>query len=379
MTDDEQTRLNFFMKRLNQTGISEKNRHYIKSFLKESALRQLSIARQKILVMELLYWDGLVKKDFKQAKQGDIKSAVAKMQAAKYTELTKKKKLSVLKMFYRWLLGKGEQYPEQISWARQIRFKEKELDSTTIIRKDDLAAMLKACDNARDSALLYFLWESGLRAGELLKMKINDLRDEGNFYSAEVSGKTGRRKIVFVECMPYLKKWLNKHPQRTNSDAPLFCSLFRNKVTTLSHRHLNTLLKKAGKMAKITKPVNPHAFRKAAASDKAPRYSHAVICSYFGWKQGSRTPQRYLGIDNEQSNTEVLKAYGIGKNKPIEPVEMVKCPNCGAENRPGNLICDACSRALSTVKAASLMEEMEKMKKKIDKLENERAVRTTKK
>jgi len=336
----------------------EANRGYIDKYLKDALLRNLSAGRRKILLMEAIYWSMLLKKDFRKANEDDLKDAVARMQASAYRDATKKKKVAILKNFYRWLYG-GDELPKQIKFAKRIHFKDVELDAKSIIRRDDLAKLLKACNNERDAALVYLMWESGVRVGELTNAKIDDYRDEGAYYSLEIKGKTGRRKIVLVECVPYMKKWLNKHPFRGVENAPLFCSLVHKKPAPLSMRHINTTLKALATTAKIKKPVNPHAFRKAAASDKAPRYSHATVCAFFGWRQGSRTPARYIGIDAEQTNAEVLKSYGIGKDTKPVPIGMVKCPNCGAENISGNLACDVCSRALNVGAALEIRKQLE--------------------
>lgn len=358
MVNDEVSRLTGFQRQLASSRMVEANRGYIGKYLKDALLRGLSPGRQKILLMEALYWERLLKKDFKKASEDDLKDIVARMQAAKYRDATKKKKVAILKNFYRWLYG-GDELPPQVKFAKRIHFKDVQLDAKSIIRRDDLEKLLKACNNARDAALVYLMWESGVRVGELTGAKIDDYKDEGAYYSLEVNGKTGRRKIVLVECVPYMKKWLNKHPFRGTDNPPLFCSLVHRKAAPLSIRHINTTLKMLAMKAGIKKPINPHAFRKAAASDKAPRYSHATICAYFGWRQGSRTPARYIGIDQEQTNAEVLKSYGIGTDTKPMPIAMVKCPNCGTENNSGNLVCELCSRAMNMGAALEVKKQLE--------------------
>ncbi|MCX6770763.1 MAG: tyrosine-type recombinase/integrase [Candidatus Micrarchaeota archaeon] len=358
MVTEEESRLMGFQRQLASSRMVEANRGYIGKYLKDALLRGLSPGRQKILLMEALYWEKLLKKDFKKATEDDLKDAVSRMQASKYRDATKKKKVAILKNFYRWLYD-GDELPPQVKFAKRIHFKDVELDAKSIIRRDDLEKLLKACDNVRDSALLYLMWESGVRIGELTNAKLDDYKDEGAYYSLEVNGKTGRRKIVLVECVPYMKKWLNKHPFRAAANAPLFCSLVHKTMAPLSIRHTNTTLKALAGKANIKKPINPHAFRRAAASDKAPRYSHATICAYFGWRQGSRTPARYIGVDAEQTNAEVLKSYGIGKDTKPAPIAMVKCPNCGTENISGNLVCELCSRALNMGAALEVKKQLE--------------------
>ncbi len=74
------------------------------------------------------------------------------------------------------------------------RQKEKEIISTELHQR-----MLYAYENARDKAILALLYDSGVRAGELLNRQIKDLEFQDYGLVLRVrSGKTGYRQVVVV-------------------------------------------------------------------------------------------------------------------------------------------------------------------------------------
>ena len=46
-----------------------------------------------------------------------------------------------------------------------------------------------------------------------------------------VTGKTGARKILVINCTPYLQQWINQHPENDNPDAFLWIGKFGKLLT----------------------------------------------------------------------------------------------------------------------------------------------------
>lgn len=64
--------------------------------------------------------------------------------------------------------------------------------------------------------------DTSARPGELLNLKISDIVfkvSESGIQYAEivVSGKTKSRTLPLINCIPYLKDWLQHHPTGSNS------------------------------------------------------------------------------------------------------------------------------------------------------------------
>ena len=86
--------------------------------------------------------------------------------------------------------------------------------------------------------------DSSCRPSEILGLKIKSIvfKTTGQHQYAEimVSGKTGIRHIPLFSALPYIKDWLDSHPQRANPNAYLIPSMdrkhrkFGNKMSSVS-------------------------------------------------------------------------------------------------------------------------------------------------
>jgi integrase/recombinase XerD len=85
----------------------------------------------------------------------------------------------------------------------------------------------KYCPNKRDRCYHAISKDTAARPHEILKVKIKtpSFKTAGNYQYAEilVNGKTGTRTLPLINSIPYVKDWLDEHPQRANPNAPLIC------------------------------------------------------------------------------------------------------------------------------------------------------------
>lgn len=68
-----------------------------------------------------------------------------------------------------------------------------------------------------------------LQRHELLKLRIKDIvyKNAGNSQYAQIQvyGKIGTRTLPLIQSIPYVKDWIDDHPQRANPNAHLFCGM----------------------------------------------------------------------------------------------------------------------------------------------------------
>jgi len=368
MISYDQSKIDYFLHRLeSSTSILECNKLYVKDFYNYNTTRGITVGRRKLLLQESFLWAEIFSQDMKTATKTQIQSIIAKvMNRNDLAIMTKEKKITVLKQLYKHLLGDDEDLPPQMKWTRHIRFKHPEKKASDMLTRDDLKQLLKSCLGERESVILYFLWETGVRAGELLNIKISDLKDNRSYFTVEVDGKTGRRNIPIVETVPYMRKWLNMHPAKHDTNAPVFCAINGQKVVPLDQRGLSAIIKRTARRAGITKPVNPHHFRHSAATRLSSTISTAVLCKLMGWGQGSSMPATYLHLSNDQAIDAVLKIHGVNKTAVVpEPVEMVICPSCQFSNIPSDILCANCNRMLNQTNAIEKDTAFEKMQEEV--------------
>jgi site-specific recombinase XerD len=170
-----------------------------------------------------------------------------------------------LKTFFRWAveIGSLQENPLRGFTMRTPR------TLPDVPTDDELRAVLAACPDTREGtrnrAVLLVLADSGLRAGEVLHLLVEDWRpaDRGLFVRA---GKGRKDRVAFIgpTTTRTLKAWLARHPQPA-PEAFLFCD---RGGRPLQHRHLVQILHRLSAKAGLPahRRLHPHALRHFAAT-----------------------------------------------------------------------------------------------------------------
>jgi len=273
-----------------------------------------------------------------------LREACSKINGDKqqYSPITKKDVKRQLGSLYNFV-HEGERSVEYASKEvkllirHQIKAADKRL-AKTVITREELRAMTRF-GNTMDKAMLWLLFESGMRNGEFEQLKKSDITliEEGLDVRVP-AGKTGERKNTVVEAKQFVLDWLIEHPKK-DEDAPLWISIDTKKPLTqggIAKRirevveRLNIYRKKKG-IPPYTTPINPHNFRHSRATELAAEsgMTEQILCIVFGWRIGSDMPRTYLHLNSEHAKRAVLKTYG--KAKPEEETKVITdwtCPKC---------------------------------------------------
>jgi hypothetical protein len=225
--------------------------------------------------------------------------------------------------------------------------------------------------------------DTGCRPHEILKLRLKDITFKtagGGQQYAEVlvNGKTGSRHIPLIDSIPYVKDWIDQHPQQGNPNAPLICGYAKSIGRRLKPRSLNKtydyykkglftkLVASVGKEEERTqeevpeedkqkikellkKPWNPYIRRHSALTEKSTILKYHVLTQYAGWKVGSLMPQKYLHYFGNESSDSILQAYGIvtKEKQDIDKFRSKQCPNCNEPNKPDSKFCNKCRMVLT--------------------------------
>jgi len=140
--------------------------------------------------------------------------------------------------------------------------------------RDEVGRLLEAANDQslagkRDRAILQVLLSTGLRVGELVNLKRNQVSLVSGEFS--VRGKGGRIRPAFLsdEALETLADYIES---RRDSNPYIFIRHYRNpalenKARPLTARSIQRLLKHVAAKAAITKPVTPHKLRHSFATD----------------------------------------------------------------------------------------------------------------
>ena len=260
---------------------------------------------------------------------------------------------------------------------------------------DDLL-FLKYCASVRQRCYHTISRDLSCRPHEILKLKLKDIhfKNSGEYQYAEVllNGKTGNRNIPLIASIPYLKDWIDQHPQAGNPNSPLICGLGKKvgrRLTTSSlyniyknyrEKVFPKLLDNPGVPPEdkqkirelLKKPWNPYVRRHSALTEKSTILPEHTLRQHAGWSMGSQMPQKYLHYFGNESSESLLEAYGImPKSQQIDQLKPKQCPNCMEPNKPDSKFCAKCRMVLTYDAYSETIEQKRTKEKDVETLKED--------
>jgi len=140
--------------------------------------------------------------------------------------------------------------------------------------------------------------------------------DAKQYAEVLINGKTGSSHIPLITSIPYIKDWLEAHPQRGNSNAYLIPKLSdRGQLRKLSpnglrQNYLNYKTKlfplllgediseddKHHIKELLNKPWNPYIRRHSSLTEKSKYLKENILRQHSGWAQNSQMHLKYFII-----------------------------------------------------------------------------------
>jgi integrase/recombinase XerD len=305
-------------------------------------------------------------------------------------------------MYYPDIEPKNRPMPEIMKNISQLKRKEQSIYQSSDLwtAETDDYIFLKYCPDKRHKAYHTIARDSSCRPAEILGLKIRDLHfktsETNQYVEIVVNGKTGNRSIPLFSAVPYIKDWIDDHPQRSNPNAFLIPSFdrrhkkFGNRMKEVSLNNIYRKYKfeffpalledpkvvpedKQKILDLLKKPWNPYIFRHSALTQKSTMLRDHTLRQHAGWSIRSQMPQKYLHYYGNESSESLLEAYGIvSSNKRQQQIDSLKpkqCPNCSESNIPDSKFCAKCRMVLTYNAYEETLEEQKKKDKRLEDLE----------
>jgi len=340
------------------TDISEENKKVLFGF-KDYCILQGNIGYPKI---ERYLFDGMrfakwLGESIVGANKEGLKQFILKIEQKDWSEETKRCFKIMLRKLYRFVEGIEEKgvYPERISWMKvYLPSNNHNKLPEELLTEEEVMKVVQHCKTLRDKALISALYESGCRVSEIGTMQIKHVSFEEYGARLTVNGKTGGRKILVVNSTPYLKEWINQHPENGNPEAFLWV---KSKGEYLSYTRITAILKNAAKNAKIKKRIYPHLLRHSRATALASIMPEASMKQYLGWSQASKMAGVYIHMSGKDTDESILRASGIEikKNNKNSAMQSKKCLRCQTVNEATNIFCKKCGLVLDKKEAEEII------------------------
>jgi len=282
-------------------------------------------------------------KPYKEMTKEDIINFLAHREMA---DNTRSLYLLLFKGFFRWLyeLPEGE-YPEQVSWIKDITMKSN-ITKSDLITSEELKRMISVAPSDRDKAIIAVLWETAFRVGEFTNLDIRDVEEKPYGFSITTrTSKTEVRTVPISQTAGYLARWLNSHPYRDDPNAPLWISFTKNKFghRINSEGGFRDIVKRIAQLAGVKKNIYSHLFRHTKLTDLARMgMREAAMRKFAGWTPTSNMPSFYIHLSGVDVERDALRASGI-EMEPERPIlETRECLRCGFNNVPTAIYCERC-------------------------------------
>lgn len=281
---------------------------------------------------------------------------------------------SCLVAYWKWLYSRRRRpFPE---WLH-ITVPKSRLNRKTdedVLTRDEVGRLADSTDSLRDKALIWSLYETGGRIGELMSLRLADieLQPEGYVRLRVRREKNGQLAPMFLfeAGVPSMVAWTKAHPTRSNPSSVLWVDTNKEWGAPISYRAVTKMLDVAARRAGVTKPVNPHNFRHTRATElaKDPNISSAMLEKAMGWVPGSRMAETYQHLAAKDLEDAFRRAHGI--SDPTKSAQSANrgrpraCGRCGTFNDAEDQFCGRCGGPLDV----EAVLETEVLKGKVDEL-----------
>lgn len=336
-------------------------------FLDHLSVLGLSLARVSKVASHLPALLRMMDFDVRGATRADVERVVAAINDnGRWSEWTKHDKKLVLRKLIQYAkyggCERGKPLPPEVSWVKlNVKDRDSRVTPEALLTVEEFEALVKACDNRRDKAMLHVMFEGALRPGELLGMKVGSVQFRDNYCLIAVKGKTGLKRIPLVVSYGPLLEWVEEHPGRVYPNAPLWCSLATNrKGERLSYRHFRLIIKRLARRVSLKKDVWPYLFRHSMLTALAKVFTEARLEQYAGWVHGSKMSAKYVHFSARDLEEAVLELHGLKNSEGEGGLKLVECPRCKGKNSPGNVRCRFCGYIIDKKVAAETEMDMDR-------------------
>lgn len=355
---------------------------------KTKAGTKVTPIRKTKLAQTLISAKQFLKSQFTDATIKDLSAAVDALNDSNYKQNTKNDHITILKLFYRWLIRKRltnitlEQLSDEDDGIRAPGVNTETAEAKDLITRDELSTIIKGCMTLRDKAIVAILYESAARISEISRLKWGDLEytNDGIIKLTIHDEKTKKKRYApLLMSMEYLAAWRSSYPGKPSDNTYIFID---RDGKPMEYRAIAYQITRAATRMGIEKRITPHLFRKSRLTEMVrDQYQESVI-KEIGWaNQGSQMMKTYIKLGSDDVMNEFLIKQGI-KKKEQKAKENVpqQCGYCFAMNSSVSEFCHKCGRPLSEEAKATLAAtkarahadpDYEKLLARLESLENE--------
>jgi len=354
--------------------ISSQNEKIIRDFVKAMVFEGISPLRIQAHIYKLCAYANKLKKPFDEFTRKDVEDWALWLNKNYENKSTQGQWIATIHRLFRHMkdISADEDLPPEVKWLK-IKGQKKRLRNEDLITQEEYNKIFARIPNLRDRAIVAVLWESGMRIGEVLNLRVGDIHFEGRLAHVNCDGKTGERSVLIRNSVAPVMVWLGTHPHKDDPTAPLWVAFepfgTRDALSVITFgQQLNYYVKVAG----VKKRIHPHLFRHTRATILHETMPLQAQKTYMGWHQDSNMIGTYAHLSTASVDLAVLKAMGedIAEVKK-EDTTILRCVNCNSINPAGAKVCVVCKQPTTDKLLVQQLELNERVNNFLNWLEND--------
>lgn len=227
--------------------------------------------------------------------------------------VTRARKLSALRTFFRFLVDQGEAELDPTEWLEApIRRKRLPKALSALQTSDLIDQEAPTKSPLRDRALLELMYGAGLRASETVGVDLQDLNLRDN--SLRVRGKGNKERIALFgkACQEALEAYVREERIEPVKDRPLFTNPHGGRLTT---RTVQNVVKRWARQVGLPPDVSPHTLRHSFATHLLDGGADLKTVQQLLGHESLATTQIYTHVSIERLKETVAKAHPSSKRR----------------------------------------------------------------
>ena len=237
---------------------------------------------------------------------------------------TRNVRLAAIHSFFQYLATIDPRHLVQSQSILGVQFKRRAHRIPEYLEHSEIQSLFVQIDcrtmlGQRDDALLRMLYNTGMRAQELVDLDVNDLRFSRPF-SVRIYGKGKKERIcpLWKETVDSVRKYLQRRSVRLTDAVPLFINVEGNRLTRFGLRYI--IAHRVAEAARtsptlLTRSVTPHTIRHTTAMHLLQsNVDLNMIRSWLG-HASIETTNSYVEIDLEMKRKTLQSCEKLLPNK----------------------------------------------------------------
>jgi site-specific recombinase XerD len=353
-------------KAIDSKRITQDDADLILEFVQEAKAtgKKITTARYFKIISVLIRMREFFPKPFRGSSIKDVYAARDLIEQAKTARGTTPFKQNTvadftrfMKRFFMWMSenGKSEIPEKKLRDIKPPNYVYDTKNADMIFTKEEIFAMLKACQTSRDRAIISVLYDGALRCGELGTLRWNQVVFTDVDATITVKFKTEKTRLIpLFMAREYLAQWRNDYPGEATGENFVFLTSGGGRNRTgrnqLQYAGVAKQIRNIAERAGIKKHITPHLFRHSKITHLIQDGCQESMIKLLGWGHTSTEmmDKCYSHVGDSDVRKEMARLAGVpieGK-KRSKVLEPRQCPHCGAFCSPTQQWC-VCGQAMS--------------------------------